>query len=77
MSEYEEYKKLIDKLQLSDFFNASRRCPTCMLHGEPRVCLKCQRKVCTACISLDNVDCIACGPSGELFLETKAKMGMK
>jgi len=74
MNEYEEYKKLMGKLNLSDFFESSRRCPTCMLRGEPRMCLKCGRAVCTSCLSLDNVDCIACGPGGELFLELKDRL---
>lgn len=67
----EQYRNLMDKLD----FGMSKRCPTCMLYGKPRVCPKCQRKVCTSCLAVDNTDCIACGPSGEIFLELKARMG--
>jgi hypothetical protein len=71
MSQMDEYRKLMDQIA------STRRCPTCMLYGEPRICPKCQRTVCTTCLAVDNTDCIACGPSGDIFLETKAKMGMK
>jgi len=66
----EIFEDLLEKFNLG----IVNTCPTCSLHGKPRTCPKCGRKVCTSCLAVDLSDCIACGPEGDTFLELKERL---
>lgn len=54
---------------LFDKLFPEKKCPTCGLRSEIRDCPQCGREACSACIAVDNTDCICCGPMGEIALE--------